>query len=720
MMPCDPRGSILGCTMAATRRAASLVLAITALAFAPWPVVAIDETPAAALPPEAPVQTLPGVTYGAVTVDLDGDGAPELVRLVAASDGSGRMGVDAWRQPSSGDAVLLGERTIHRDASVDEQLSGLPRPAPDGTLPLRVDDAARLLVLNDRGTPRVIVAAIGLHGSETRPCCLTLLELRLVDKGLSLTPVGGQQQDAAGVVVIDLDHDGRDEVVAFELPDGVRRLPLRLYHPLEPSMRPTTIVLDAAAIDVAHAVVADTDGVIGDELLAVANRGSPEQPSDPILTRVSWQDGAPVIESAELLVAGPMAVLPHGGRPLIVISSSELGQTVAARWPAGAPLTVEQRAPVSVQPLTVIGAGSGERLLAVATSDPKTAIALDPTLHGQPYVRATPAAAALIDGAFPGLAPYGGPWPVTPDGSPAYVFGGQLMRAGHPTPMAALPGTQPVGSIGPGGRVTALYLAAGSFRGPAEPLLTEAAAAGSLRLAATAQVVVPEAFDGRLPIGLRGAVTAPRQLNRLVTPRPTFDVMVNAPFGTAVIAMVEGSDPVSGIVGAAGSGPVTIAVDIGAARLADLRVAAVMPSGAGYTGSWRVEQRAGAPALDVASPFVSLGGSVHLEGTTDPDATVAVSGSSVTVDRAGRFSATVSAGLSPSDVEVEATDIVGNRARQVISVVGWVDYRRLPWLGIVIVLTMATGAGLWLMAPGPRRWTRRGPEDDAAFEELET
>jgi hypothetical protein len=52
-------------------------------------------------------------------------------------------------------------------------------------------------------------------------------------------------------------------------------------------------------------------------------------------------------------------------------------------------------------------------------------------------------------------------------------------------------------------------------------------------------------------------------------------------------------------------------------------------------------------------------------------------------------------------------------------VVGWVDYRRLPWLGIVVLLTVAAGAALWQMAPGPRRWARRGPDDDAGLEELD-
>jgi hypothetical protein len=705
--------------MATTRRAASLVLAITALAIGPWPVAAIDDTPAVALPAEAPSVTLPGTTYGAVTADLDGDGAPELVRLVAASDGSGRMSVDAWRQPASGEPVPLGERTLRRDASVDEQLSGLPRPGTDGTLPVEVNDAARLLLLHDHGRVRVVAAGIGLDIPGGRPCCLTLVEVGLDGSGVRLTPLAGQQQDAIGLVAIDLDHDGVDEVVAIELPDAGGRWPLRIYRPLTPGVRTRTVLVDATAIDVDNAIVADSDGVAGDELLAVANQGSIAGPSEPVLTRLAWRDGAPAVDIAPLSVPGPFAVLRHGGHPLIVLSSPELGQTVAASWPANGPLAVEVSAAEAVAPLTVIGSGTAERLLARPTADASGIVALDATLRSQPYLGPTPGAAAITAGGYPPLAPYAGPWPGGPDGtgkSPAFVVAGHLIQDGTTRSIGAMAGAEPVGSVGAGGRITALFVGDASHQ-PRPPALA-APMPGTIALVSTAQVLTPEGRDGVLPIGLHGAVPLPGDSRRLVTPGPSFDLLVSAPIGTTVVSLVDGQQPQFGLTGGAGR-EVTLSVDVGDRATAELRVLAVTPSGAGYATTWRVEQRAAPPPLAVRTPMVSLGGTVRLDGQTDPGVTVEVRGAPVAVGSDGRFSATVNAGLTPLDVAVQATDVVGNRARQTVSVVGWVDYRRLPWLGIVVLLTVAAGAALWQMAPGPRRWARRGPDDDAGLEELD-
>ena len=48
-----------------------------------------------------------------------------------------------------------------------------------------------------------------------------------------------------------------------------------------------------------------------------------------------------------------------------------------------------------------------------------------------------------------------------------------------------------------------------------------------------------------------------------------------------------------------------------------------------------------------------------------------------------------------------------------MSVVGWLDYRSLPWIPMFAVMTFVVGAVLWIRKPRPQRWSRRGPEDDA-------
>ncbi|HET8586341.1 MAG TPA: hypothetical protein VFM74_00550, partial [Candidatus Limnocylindria bacterium] len=76
-------------------------------------------------------------------------------------------------------------------------------------------------------------------------------------------------------------------------------------------------------------------------------------------------------------------------------------------------------------------------------------------------------------------------------------------------------------------------------------------------------------------------------------------------------------------------------------------------------------------------------------------------------------------GLLPRDVRVEATDPVGNVASQVVSVVAPLDYRRLPWVGIVALLTVAAGGFLLLRVPRLRSEPGREPGDDARLEELD-
>ena len=89
----------------------------------------------------------------------------------------------------------------------------------------------------------------------------------------------------------------------------------------------------------------------------------------------------------------------------------------------------------------------------------------------------------------------------------------------------------------------------------------------------------------------------------------------------------------------------------------------------------------------------------------------------VTAD--GRFDKAVSAGLWPSDVRVEATDPLGNRKATTVSVVALVDYRQLPWIPIVALLTILAGMVLYLRVPHARPVTASGPMTDATLEDLD-
>ena len=104
---------------------------------------------------------------------------------------------------------------------------------------------------------------------------------------------------------------------------------------------------------------------------------------------------------------------------------------------------------------------------------------------------------------------------------------------------------------------------------------------------------------------------------------------------------------------------------------------------------------------------------------TPPDASVAVDGTPVPVAADGRFDAAVSAGLWPRDVQIEATDPLGNRNTATVSVVALLDYRQLPWIPIVALLTILAGLVLYLRVPHLRPAAPSGPMTDATLEDLE-
>ena len=116
-------------------------------------------------------------------LDLDGEGAGELVRLTDAIDGSGTMRLEVWSRQAGQAVPGAPAYALRRDASVEERLTARPRPSADNQLPLLVNDAARLLVLRDGERQRVVLAAIGAGAEDARPCCLTLYEVRRGRRG---------------------------------------------------------------------------------------------------------------------------------------------------------------------------------------------------------------------------------------------------------------------------------------------------------------------------------------------------------------------------------------------------------------------------------------------------------------------------------------------------------------------------------------------------------
>ncbi|MEO8247299.1 MAG: hypothetical protein ABI622_09310 [Chloroflexota bacterium] len=696
------------------RRVAAALLALGVLGSGPLPARAIDDTPPVSLPDEPPVQTLPGRTFDAIALDLDGDGAGELVRLTDAIDGSGTMRLEVWTR-QEGEAVPAFGAAVRRDASVEERLTARPRPSADNQLPVLVNDAARLLVLRDGARRRVVLAAIGAAAEDARPCCLTLYEVAWPPARSGLARLGGIQQDAEAVMAADLDGDGTDELLAIEAADDGGSVPVRVYHLFGDRPRTESVSIGVAAIDVANAVVGETDGVPGDDVVAVATHTAPGQGPATWLVRVAR--GADGLRADTTPLGEPAIpfVLPWATTPLLL--SLPLRDTAdAVSWPArGTPRRLHQL-PNSGSVVATVGSGAGTRVLFRPDDDPGHLLPLDAGLGPGTPIEGRVAATSL-DGAS--LEPYVGVWPTTPDRAPALVFlGRRIDRDGRASDGAALFGARPLGTVGSGGGTTAL-LADAAPRRAGDPRLLAAQPGAILRLVPSAALRRPEANGGALRIGLRGAAFAPDDPNVVVTPGAAFSLLVDAPPGSRLVVSLDSNPELDiGREQAVTGGLTVLRVELAdtATRLA---VAVVTPTGATYRGSWQVEQRTGPPSLVLDVPILPLSASVRIAGTTDPGNTVTAAGEPIEVDAAGAFALRVAGTLAPTSIVVEAVDPVGNRHAETLSIVGWVDYRRLPWTPIVVLAVMGVALALWLRVPRPRSWVRRDAEDDAILEEID-
>ena len=96
-----------------------------------------------------------------------------------------------------------------------------------------------------------------------------------------------------------------------------------------------------------------------------------------------------------------------------------------------------------------------------------------------------------------------------------------------------------------------------------------------------------------------------------------------------------------------------------------------------------------------------------------------VGGRAIAVGADGGFKVEVQLPPWPTEVEVVATDRLGNESRLAVVGVGWFDYRTLPWVAIALVAL--GGVGLWVAVRAPRARELPAPDtDDATLEEMDS
>ncbi len=673
---------------------------------------------------ELATQILPGDAHAASVVDLDGDGANELVRIVA-DEASGHV-AEAWQAGAEG-WTLLGAASIPRlDAAGVEQgvLRGIDTSA---TLLWHLDGRARVLVLARWG-PRSIDA------TEVE-CCFSMFELVWRSGAVTLEPRTAEGGGADLVHAFDADADGTDELLlnGFYSPDSFGEVEVLRWD--GEAFR--SVYLEQNPEGIGNLMIADSDGVEGDDILIGPMASG-------ALRRIVWEDGAFVLEEGGLLD------FDERNQPFISgIADGALVLTLPAqlqivRWPRGETPITEARLSGGEWPYAgIVDAGPDTLLVVqdqVSSSSPPDATVYDLELRELGRItppRVTSRVAALFNelASYSGgleryLFPYSGPLPgASPRTNEGLAWGGLLVNAGvdgfETSPIAPMAGLWPIGLAGAGdgwmalnsgylytGRMAALY---GGIQPPGYGRTSMVPIDDLLR-----------ADDSAATVNLRGAVALERQqdgVTSVVAGGDGFEAVVTAPAGSWIAAWDGSSLDEQTVEGA------SVVLEFAAPRrgerdkdqpIDDAWLIIATPDGRATVREWVGTFVRQPPELTVTGRTELGQPSAALQGTVGPHTMVAIDGRPVPVDARGRFEASVDAVPWPHRVDVVATDLLGNEVVERIEVVGLYDYRGLPWAAIVAVATLSVGAVLFFRIPRRRRAaaTEDG-DDDGRLEELE-
>ncbi len=672
----------------------------------------------AVLPEEPGVVVLPDASIlQTVVADMDGDGDREILRLVRGPDDENL--VEVWRRGAT-EWSLVGD-----------PMQVVPPSRIDGRIdPVHLATPVRMVVRTIDGGDRVTVASQP-HFEEIDvgpPCCLVLQDLLLGADGVTVRTVSEASDFSDAVLVIDFDGDGTDELLSTRSlpPLGDLQFPTeaRVHRWDGDRFAPPTVTELPVGSGHAPMLLGDSDGLPGEEALIVS--GDPG-PRGIYRVRLAGSDALEV--DAGGIPATAAVAAPSGeGRGVAVVGPT-IGFAIAP-WPAGAPIgapTIELT--ITDGRIVGIATDAGPRVV-VHEAWTESLRILGGTASGLSGITVTrsPAAARLADAP---LTPFSGPIPGGGvDGEPAVIHQGRLIPSPFSSQfdgssiISSLAGAEPVGFVGGGGFLALDHAPVGrqpSISPSGGPLVVPTIRISSWTSIAPLETVAErEQDDGLVDPPLSGA--------RPVDERGTIEVgpagflaAISAPPGSRVF-VVDGDPsvlPSPLIVGAAGRVDAPLPPPTVATANPRYRATVLVqtPAGRAYQAVWNVRVRNQPPdvAIDTSTPFGSS--SVELTGRTAEGATVRVGGSAVLVE-GGSFEARVAAPPWPTDVLVEVDDGLGNRTMRSVTVVGWFDYRGLPWVPISAGLIGAVALVLFLRVPRTAPLPRR-PDDDAVYEEIE-
>jgi hypothetical protein len=389
--------------------------------------------------------------------------------------------------------------------------------------------------------------------------------------------------------------------------------------------------------------------------------------------------------------------------------------------------------------IAVLGSGQTARILAASSCGFGTDLVevMPGNLADAPVERALFAHDGRIELVPPTIQDATYPWEGrVPDGLPgipeAYLFAGQLVfpvadpEALAGTRSAALMlGTRPVGRVGPDGawEVLALNDNAGHYDpNPTRELVwvPSQPAPGPLRLVpAEALLHVDEDGKSLMPT-FHGAAVDPAGSDRLLAGVQAVDAELHGPPGSVVAWFGPGVPNGHGEIASTGALtiPILPAEDAGRrVRSGGIRITVVTPVGNAYSGLWSIRVIQTPPDLEVTTADGLLALSPAIVGRTSPGVEVTVNGIPADVGSSGAFRIRVEPGVWPTEYRIVATDPVDNTTVEVVSLVWPVDYRRLPFIPIVFLVTVIAGIVLYVRRPvtGEHRLIQ---DEDITIEEI--
>jgi hypothetical protein len=700
------------------RRATGTVpLALCALLLSGLPVAGAEERDAS-----GGIVLARGAMAGLVA-DLDEDGDGEVIAVLGPSDGAGPLAVQAWTE-EAGSWSSLGRVPLERWDDDDDR----PRAAggPDG---------AGLTTVRTETGIQVLVPVVATGFESPGGCCLSLSTLSLGPAGLRVELTERAFGAAESLAVVDLEEDGLDELVVTEyvpMSEDAQSYEAR-YFLLRQGVagwERVSLPLDQEAGPYL-ALAAETDGVAGDDLIFM-------YPEEPFVVRLAVEGGElmperVVTDLIDQQVGSWFAAATDG--LLVVVDGAGLA---TAEWPRGGlPVRINTASAVPYPTVFLFGEGPDARLVELTDNGMQRdggrlglrVYGLD--LELQEEIDAPPLAQELWEMNSSGLNtlaengyrlyPQIGPIPGGLHGEPAMLGAGALLTIA-PDGSLTVRETQPmVGATpiafageqsdwlasGPGwfGLSSTVYLYGGFSPEaaisvlPLESVLDADPIPGAWSLADTTPATV--AGEEILAIGGDG-----------------FTATVDGAPGTLVISSIDQRTEVTEVA----DGPVTVTLDPGRGDENEQLTASIVtisPTGIASSGSWEVAVFRQPPAVTATSESEPFSLRSAISGQASPGTSLTVDGRAVEVTASGSFDVEVDAPAWPREVLVIGRDPIGNEAVQRLEVIGFVDYRGLPWIPIVGVLTVLAGIVLFVRTPNLRPQARLAPDGDGRLEEID-